>query len=397
MEKKFTAENLKRFGKSLFNKVKTYIDNNTYSKDTSDNLFQPKGKYREETTFVINGESYPDIVNWINDKTVGATCETRIPEPAPGLGWNASWGEENHPLFKADRIVVKLASTLMQDLVFTRSALWDSDPNGYSEWVCRVHGESDLPVLYSIRASADYPNELLLSAYVEQEQMAALEGTVNTINTRIEKSLKETQELAKRLEQYFLYALDSENVINTTNLLPGTKDWTGWEFADYTKAGTFQGLDVLCYRWKESDTGWKDVGLPAKLNLAADTVYTFSVWLRGNGKAVTFVYPDVSVGIIYMDGEDVTVGGPDTNSAHELTQQWKRHVVVFKTKPGEALTGRSIIAARIENAAVGDTVYVAGAKLEKGDNRIPIWSDEYGKVDDVKVPEIGGGDFGIKS
>lgn len=165
----------------------------------------------------------------------------------------------------------------------------------------------------------------------------------------------------------------------TSNMLPGTKDWSGWRVdSGYSKAGTYNGLDVM--HGTSPSSGYRDLVLVGKTDLEADTVYTLSVWAKGTGSFVTYVYESVTAQILNIDGTVSSSSASNTEARHLLTSQWKRHYVVFRTIAGITITGRHLIASRLY--VDGSEIWVAGAKLEKGENHDTQWSpypsEQYG-------------------
>ncbi|MDE5727121.1 MAG: hypothetical protein K2H94_03210, partial [Duncaniella sp.] len=158
------------------------------------------------------------------------------------------------------------------------------------------------------------------------------------------------------------------------NMLTGTRDWEGWNypFSIFKKDGYFQGLDVLNGVPVSGDT-YFDLTLAGALNLEPDTVYTFSVWARGEGRFVSYVYSNVSAEVLYIDGKPSGHKQDDTNASHDLTDEWKHYSVIFRTLDRTDLQNKHVIAARIFPGQAKE-IWVAGAKVEKGENHTPSWS-----------------------
>lgn len=166
----------------------------------------------------------------------------------------------------------------------------------------------------------------------------------------------------------------------SNNMLRGTKDWSafikqdGWTIGETPREddGLYIAIGQL-----PSGKDHADIFQTGVVELEPDTVYTLSVDLKGSGKAVTFVYPNVTTEIIAT--HNCGISNPtanDTEIQHTLTENWVRHYVVFRTQSD--ISGKKNILLRIQNA--GSTVYACGMKLEKGDNRDPQWTlhpDEY--------------------
>lgn len=157
----------------------------------------------------------------------------------------------------------------------------------------------------------------------------------------------------------------------SNNMLVGTKDWSGWTTDNvFTKDGTYEGLDVMHGISRAS--GFHSLAIASAITLEANTVYTLSMWAKGTGRFFSFVWPSVTARIINIDGVDSTSIAGDTKAEHTLSTEWKRYFVVFRTLSGSTLTDKNVIAARL-HAGDGE-VWIAGAKIEKGDNRTPTWS-----------------------
>ncbi|MBP3304258.1 MAG: carbohydrate binding domain-containing protein [Muribaculaceae bacterium] len=183
----------------------------------------------------------------------------------------------------------------------------------------------------------------------------------------------------KTFDKVFSWSLSLQGPGYTSNMLPGTKDWNGWGVdSGYSKAGTYNGLDVM--HGTSPSSGYRDLTLVGKTDLEADTVYTLSMWAKGTGQFYTYVYPDVTYQILSIDGTMPAASTADTSAPHTLTAQWKRYYVVFRTFSGGALTGKHVIASRLLSG--NNEIWIAGAKLEKGENHDPQWSpypsEQYG-------------------
>lgn len=157
----------------------------------------------------------------------------------------------------------------------------------------------------------------------------------------------------------------------SNNMLVGTKDWSGWTTDNvFSKDGTYEGLDVM--HGVSRASGFHSLAIASAITLEANTVYTLSMWAKGTGRFFSYVWPSVTARIINIDGVDSTSGASDTKAEHTLSTEWKRYFVVFRTLSGSTLINKNVIAARL-HAGDGE-VWVAGVKIEKGDNRTPTWS-----------------------
>lgn len=169
------------------------------------------------------------------------------------------------------------------------------------------------------------------------------------------------------------YAKGNAGAGFTPNMLPGTRDWDGWTpNGSWASGGSFEGLDVMHGDAAGITTSHIDIAKTGFLDLEADTVYTLSMWAKGIGSFQSFVYPDVNAKTMYIDGAASESRSSDTFAQHTLTSEWKRYYVVFRTLAGNALTDKSVVPARIFK---GDNeVWIAGVKLEKGENHATQWS-----------------------
>lgn len=169
------------------------------------------------------------------------------------------------------------------------------------------------------------------------------------------------------------YAKGNAGAGFTPNMLPGTRDWDGWTpNGSWASEGSFEGLDVIHGDAAGITTSHIDIAKTGFLDLEADTVYTLSMWAKGIGSFQSFVYPDVNAKTLYIDGAASESRSSDTFAQHTLTSEWKRYYVVFRTLAGNALTGKNVVPVRIFK---GDNeVWIAGVKLEKGENHATQWS-----------------------
>lgn len=164
---------------------------------------------------------------------------------------------------------------------------------------------------------------------------------------------------------------DGTNGANyTDNMLTGTRDWKGWAINPiFAQDGKLNGLDVM--HGKYSGQQYADIQLSSVTDLEADTLYTLSVWAKGTGKFYTFVYPNVTARVWKVDGKPNTSTASDTQTMFTLTPEWKRHYVVFQTLNRTDLQNKNVIACRLHSE---QEAWIAGAKLELGDNDNPQWT-----------------------
>nr|DAN64760.1 MAG TPA: hypothetical protein [Caudoviricetes sp.] len=177
----------------------------------------------------------------------------------------------------------------------------------------------------------------------------------------------------------------------TPNLLPGTKDWNGWVKTLFSEDGTYKGLTVrhASIDSNSSET-YLEIRLNEKIDLENDAIYTFSVWAKGTGRILTYCHPDVNAQIIKIDGYNSGSTAADTQATHDLTSEWKRYSVIFRTKATGDLKNKNIIAARIVKERPSE-VWVAGAKLEKGQNESTEWAPAASEM--VSIDGTNGGNY----
>jgi len=155
--------------------------------------------------------------------------------------------------------------------------------------------------------------------------------------------------------------------MNIPNLLTGTKDWSGWVTYNSTAAGEYNGLSVL--NTKAGADKYKELA-QNKYSLKNDTVYTYSVWMKGSGSANLYVYPSVTARILYTEAGPSTSTASDTGAGRSLTSEWRRYYTVFRTKADVDLTNKNVLVRCLQNSEL----YACGAKLEEGQNLSPVWT-----------------------
>ncbi|MDE7069752.1 MAG: hypothetical protein K2O63_04445, partial [Alistipes sp.] len=171
------------------------------------------------------------------------------------------------------------------------------------------------------------------------------------------------------------------------NLLSETRNWgTGWLSNGFHKDGTYEGLAVLSR--KAPATGIADIWYnPGEgIELKNDTVYTLSVWAKGQGEFRTYVYPGVTARILSIDGVPSASTASDTAAQHTLTSEWKRYFVIFRTLATGALTKKYVIPARLYSE--GSEIWVAGAKLSEGADYAPVWAPTPSEMAAVSIRTI---------
>lgn len=174
------------------------------------------------------------------------------------------------------------------------------------------------------------------------------------------------------------------------NLLRHTKDFTkGW-----TGNGTVSNevFDDFTVYYAKSVNTYIDIR-QQNVSLLPSTEYTLSFWAKGTGTIASYCYPSVNDRVIASNGHHTGYTGRDTFNSYDLTTEWKRYWVTFRTY-SEAKGGNVLF-----RVMVGNEAYVCGAKLAQGNKGI-VWTAspedaEYSGVniiDNTESRTIGAGD-----
>lgn len=156
----------------------------------------------------------------------------------------------------------------------------------------------------------------------------------------------------------------------TDNLLPGTRDWSGWNTDGSELSGDYMGLKVLhCDNSQSSEL--LEIAKYSGVSLKNDKVYTMSFFARGSGRLSSYLHPDVSEEVYFQDGSVIEGNTrPDTWSERVLNSEWVRYCTVFRTKASGSLTSKVFLI----RAEAGCQAWIAGAKLEEYENLSPQWA-----------------------
>lgn len=136
----------------------------------------------------------------------------------------------------------------------------------------------------------------------------------------------------------------------TNNLLSGTKDWSGDHWENLSRGDvtdeTWQGLTVLAQKIR-----YAQIFQPYEVK--ANKTYTFSCWVKASANERVQYY-----------------GGQNPYFAHfDATTEWKLFSITFTATEDQTSS------VRVEKCLESDTVlYIAGYKLEEGDNPDPQWT-----------------------
>lgn len=160
----------------------------------------------------------------------------------------------------------------------------------------------------------------------------------------------------------------------TDNLLPGTRDWRGWDTGTSAKDGEYRGLEVL-HCDNSSSQSLLNMASYDGVGLENGRAYTMSFYARGTGRLSSYVHPGVAARVYFQDGTPVSGNTrPDTWTERTLTGEWRRYCAVFQTAASGTLSGKVFLI----RAEAGCEAWVAGAKLEEGENPSPQWSPAAG-------------------
>ena len=162
------------------------------------------------------------------------------------------------------------------------------------------------------------------------------------------------------------------------NLLPGTQDWSGANKrtnGTYTVTSeTYGGCSVMTQVW---GSGNCDLGYQNNVwtqPLEADTWYTLSFWAKASANVESWSYffsPSTIDKGINSSGNTVT--SADGQSRNTITTNWQRIWTSWHIKADATSFPQQMILTRLQSQHSGVTVYVAGAKLEKG-NKPSDWT-----------------------
>ena len=148
------------------------------------------------------------------------------------------------------------------------------------------------------------------------------------------------------------------------NLLRHTKDFTqGWIGTGEIASETFNGLTVYHAKAIEEMIDIRQ----QNVSLLPSTEYTLSFWAKGVGQVISYCRPYVNEEIIATNGTAAGYTGRDTCCPYDLTTEWKRYWVTFRTY-SEAKGGNVLL-----RVMAGNEAYVCGAKLAQGNKGI-VWT-----------------------
>lgn len=169
----------------------------------------------------------------------------------------------------------------------------------------------------------------------------------------------------------------NEIEVGGRNLLLGTKDFSG---SDSTSAithilpdETYNGFPISYYDYTDGTSTtdilyWNNI-----IDVKPDTEYILSFYAKGTGQFRSFFYGSTTgngspIASSYNDEGSIGTSA-DGLSYHSLTEDWKKHWVVWKTKPN-ASGLKNVIVARL---VAGCEIYICGIKMEEG-NKATDWT-----------------------
>lgn len=180
----------------------------------------------------------------------------------------------------------------------------------------------------------------------------------------------------------------------TVNLLTGSRTWkeTVWYTGTGSaRDGSMSGLDVLHATPDAAGVNYTEAA-QQNFMFEAGKTYTLSFWARGTGNIRTYCFPNVG-GFLFKGGtgdrSNVTLA--DTEQAYQLTEEWKRHSLTFRVDGTPTAATKTLW-----RVIAGSEAWIAGAKLEEGENTQTAWSpapeDMEGEKGDKGDPGADGAD-----
>lgn len=165
----------------------------------------------------------------------------------------------------------------------------------------------------------------------------------------------------------------NEIEIGGRNLLLGTKDLSAESISGSATIldEKYNGFSVLYEDYTEG-TGTRDLLYwNESIDVKPNTEYVLSFYAKGTGQFRSFFYGSGNgspIASSYNDEGSIGTSA-DGLSYHSLTEDWKKHWVVWKTLPN-ASGLKNVLVARL---VAGAEMYVCGVKFEKG-NKATDWT-----------------------
>ena len=187
----------------------------------------------------------------------------------------------------------------------------------------------------------------LIAANIDVDTLFARKATINSLNAMDIRG-------NKYLKLYVTDAVDNISV-GGRNLYTGTRNFDGdaWMFKSmWTADGSYNGCLVYKYTGQ-----WN--GLGQMITLEANTQYTLSAWMKQTDGGTVKYYDSKANGATSSD--------KGSGSVVEVGTDWSRCHVTFTVSTAETYFPR------FEQDGEGQSLWVAGLKLEKG-NKATDWS-----------------------
>lgn len=158
--------------------------------------------------------------------------------------------------------------------------------------------------------------------------------------------------------------------VGGTNLLPGTRDWSGAVISRATQDGTYQDCDVMHYNFTNSGSpSYSDSMRFNNIDFDSGGTYMISFWCKGSGSFTLQTATAYMVGT-RTSSQGVTGSGNFGEITINVPTDWTRIWVKWQINSG-TWTDKSILFRQITTAS---NLYVAGVKLERGD-KATDWSE----------------------
>ncbi|WP_262894335.1 hypothetical protein [Alistipes senegalensis] len=159
--------------------------------------------------------------------------------------------------------------------------------------------------------------------------------------------------------------------IGGVNLLNGTQGFSdGWTGKAQLIPNAYMGLTAAYVSTPYfSNIREQQLSQPVVPNKE----YTLSFWAKGAGVLYTYVHPNTNARIIATNGRVLNKASADTQCLYDLSDEWVRYFVTFRTLPSPA--EQSTVLFRFQDSVDGSTqvAYISGAKFEQG-NKATTWS-----------------------
>ena len=422
-------------GWSAFGAYANVVTNEIANRTNELTLAMTQGNMLYTDPTFRNGENYTFVYNNLGNNTVIKERITSIEgcpntsgyclkittngEATPGLGGFAFGNNCRYNAVFITKITAKIpvgywiewASNAYGD---NGERKWLSSTSGTGDWYdyyfkvkCGDYGSianTNYFYLYGPQASAENPVIWYVS-YATVFDVTDSDERITNLTNNLAVNYSTTSQMNSAIQQKAneitstvsqTYTTKSEfNSLNigSTNLVGGTKDFSGWGYYNlYMNKinetaidSRFTGMSVS-FTLSASDD-YCDLAKYEAVWVEPDTEYTLSFWARGSGQFYTYLYThDGGPVASHYNSSGYSGTQVDGASIHTLSSNdtYKRYWVVYRT----ASTAQGIVnliaarAAKNLNTDVNMVIY--GVKFEKG-NRPTDWSpapeDVQGQID----------------